>query len=97
MRGCCKLYDCKNMFPRSCKEKLVLYMMEKSLKTSGILLKIAKLLNNFHGKIQYLIIKKSHKKFVRLSIKSKSHEIFDLWFFHKSTTPRPLINTLKYL
>jgi hypothetical protein len=30
-------------------------------------------------------------------LKTQSHEIFDLWFFfHKSNTPRPLINTLNY-
>jgi hypothetical protein len=29
-------------------------------------------------------------------LKRPSHEIFDLWFFHKSTAPRPLVNTLKY-
>jgi hypothetical protein len=28
-----------------------------------------------------------------LVLKRQSHEIFDLWFFHKSTTLRPLINT----
>jgi hypothetical protein len=30
------------------------------------------------------------------SLKRKSHEIFDLHFFHKSMAPRALINTLKY-
>jgi hypothetical protein len=29
-------------------------------------------------------------------LKRQSYEIFDLWFFHKSTTPKSLINTLKY-
>jgi hypothetical protein len=28
--------------------------------------------------------------------KRQSHEIFYLWFFHKSTTLKPLIDTLKY-
>jgi hypothetical protein len=29
-------------------------------------------------------------------LKRQPHEIFDLWFFHKSIVPRPLHNTLKY-
>jgi hypothetical protein len=31
-----------------------------------------------------------------IHLKRQYHEIFDLWFFHKSTAPRPLINTLTY-
>jgi hypothetical protein len=33
---------------------------------------------------------------IALPLKKKSHQIFDLWFFHKSIVPRPLSNTLKY-
>jgi hypothetical protein len=29
-------------------------------------------------------------------LKGQCHEIFDLWFFRQSVTPRPQINTLKY-
>jgi hypothetical protein len=29
-------------------------------------------------------------------LKGQCHEIFDLWFFHQTIPPRPLINTLKY-
>jgi hypothetical protein len=29
-------------------------------------------------------------------LKRLSHEIFHFWFFHKSTAPRPLVNTIKY-
>jgi hypothetical protein len=31
----------------------------------------------------------------RSTLKRPSHEIFDLWFFHKSTGPRHLVNTQK--
>jgi hypothetical protein len=34
--------------------------------------------------------------FPPLLLKRQSHKIFDLHFFHKSMTPRALINTLKY-
>jgi hypothetical protein len=33
---------------------------------------------------------------IQTVLKRQSHEISDLWFFHKSITPRPLINSLKY-
>jgi hypothetical protein len=29
-------------------------------------------------------------------LKGQCHEIFDLWFFCQSITPRPQMNTLKY-
>jgi hypothetical protein len=29
-------------------------------------------------------------------LKGQCHEIFDLWFFRQSITPRPQMNTLKY-
>jgi hypothetical protein len=29
-------------------------------------------------------------------LKGQCHEIFDLWFFHQSITPRPQMNTLEY-
>jgi hypothetical protein len=28
-------------------------------------------------------------------LKVQSHEIFDLWFFHQTSFPRPLFHTLK--
>jgi hypothetical protein len=33
---------------------------------------------------------------IRFQLKRPSHEIFDFWFFHKSTVLRPVVNTLKY-
>jgi hypothetical protein len=32
----------------------------------------------------------------KMDLKRQYHEIFDPWFFHQSTAPRPLINPLKY-
>jgi hypothetical protein len=29
-------------------------------------------------------------------LKGQCHEMFDLWFFRQSITPRPQMNTLKY-
>jgi hypothetical protein len=49
---------------------------------------------NFSSEMLYT---RTISSYIAFNLKRQSHDIFDFWFFvHKSTAPRPLVNTLKY-
>jgi hypothetical protein len=52
----------------------------------------------YQGTQGYSLMKKTEgrKSCDTVSLKGQCHEIFDLWVFCQSITPRPQMNTLKY-
>jgi hypothetical protein len=64
------------------------------LSSNVVIIKCGHLLLPINVMACYLVVSKLPSGVAVL--KGQCHEIFDLWFFRQSITPRPQMNTLKY-